>query len=73
MSKIDQMMNAIVGHQLVSFRGAYSGYNQIKMHLPDKNKTTFITNQGIYCYKKMPFGLKNAGETFKGIVNKVFK
>ena len=51
----------------------YSGYNQIKRHLPYEDKITFIIDRGIYCYKVMPFGLKNAGTTFQWMVNKVFK
>ena len=52
---------------------AYSEYNQIKMHLPNEDKTSFITDRGIYCYKVMPFELKNARATFQRMVNKVFK
>ena len=52
---------------------AYSGYNQIKMHLPDEDKTVFTTGRGIYWYKVMPFGLKNTEVTFHRMVNKVFK
>jgi len=52
---------------------AYFGYNQIKMHPPDEDKIVFITCQGIYYYKMIPFGLKNAGATFQWMVNKVFK
>jgi len=54
----------MAGHELLSFMDAYSGYNQIKMHPPDEEKATFTTGQGIYCYKMMPLGLKNAGVTF---------
>jgi len=43
---------------------AYSGYNQINMYPPDEDKTAFTTDRGIFCYKVMPFGLKNAGATF---------
>ncbi|WJX13071.1 hypothetical protein P8452_03506 [Trifolium repens] len=43
----------------------FSGYNQIKMAPEDMEKTTFITPWGTYCYKVMPFGLKNAGETYQ--------
>ena len=64
LSMIDQLVEVTVGHELLSFMDAYSGYNQIKMHPPDKDKTTFIMGRGIYCYKMMPFGLKNAGATF---------
>jgi len=48
----------------------YSGYNQIKMHSPDEDKTAFTTGREIYCYKVVPFRLKNAEAT---LVNKVFK
>ncbi|KAI5317560.1 hypothetical protein L3X38_037267 [Prunus dulcis] len=52
---------------------AYSGYNQILMHEDDKVKTFFISESGTYCYKVMPFGLKNAGATYQKPVNKISK
>ena len=51
---------------------AFSGYNQILMHPNNQEKTTFITKRGIFCYKVMPFGLKNAGATYQRLVNKMF-
>ncbi|KAK0581269.1 hypothetical protein LWI29_011924 [Acer saccharum] len=52
---------------------AFSGYNQITMHPSDQEKTSFITNQSLYCYKMMPFGLKNVEATYQRLVNKLFK
>ncbi|KAL5563381.1 hypothetical protein UlMin_033128 [Ulmus minor] len=43
------------------------------MHQPDQEHTAFLTDQGLYCYKVMPFGLKNAGATYQRLVNKMFK
>ncbi|RDX86920.1 Retrovirus-related Pol polyprotein from transposon 17.6, partial [Mucuna pruriens] len=43
----------------------FSGYNQIMMLPEDQEKTTFITLWGTFCYKVMPFGLKNAGATYQ--------
>ena len=55
--RIDQMVDATVGHELLSFMDAYSGYNQIPMLHRDEEHTAFITDRGLYCYKVMPFGL----------------
>ncbi|KAL5581058.1 hypothetical protein UlMin_013500 [Ulmus minor] len=71
--RIDQLVDATTGHELLSFMDAYSGYNQIRMHEGDQEHTAFLTNQGLYCYKVMPFGLKNAGATYQRLVNKMFK
>ena len=51
---------------------AFSGYNQIKMKDEDQEKTSFVTSQGLFCYKVMPFGLKNAGATYQRLRNKMF-
>ena len=50
----------------------FSGYNQIKMEEADQEKTSFVTSQGLFCYKVMPFGLKNAGATYQRLMNKMF-
>ncbi|XP_072054271.1 uncharacterized protein [Arachis hypogaea] len=70
---IDGLVDAASGHRYLSFMDAYSGYNQIPMHRPDEEKTAFITLDGTYCYKVMPFGLKNAGATYQRLVNKIFR
>ncbi|KAK0589707.1 hypothetical protein LWI29_017611 [Acer saccharum] len=69
---IDMLVDATAGHELLSFMDAYSGYNQILMHPDDQEKTAFVTERGIFCYKVMPFGLKNAGATYQRLVNKMF-
>ena len=62
--RIDQLEDSTVGHKLLTFMDAFSRYNQIRMAEEDQEKTSFITSQGLYCYKVMPFGLKNAGATY---------
>ncbi|KAL0406000.1 UNVERIFIED_CONTAM: Transposon Tf2-12 polyprotein [Sesamum latifolium] len=49
-----------------------SGYNQIRMAPADKELTAFRTPKGIYCYKVMPFGLKNAGATYQRAIQRIF-
>ncbi|KAG9442623.1 hypothetical protein H6P81_018477 [Aristolochia fimbriata] len=54
------MVDATTGHKALSFMDESSGYNQIRMDPKDEEKTAFRTPKGIFCYKVMPFGLKNA-------------
>ena len=70
--RIDQLVDSTAGHQLLSFMDAFSGYNQIRMDEADQEKTSFITSQELFCYKVMPFGLKNVGATYQRLVNHMF-
>ncbi|GKB15544.1 reverse transcriptase domain-containing protein [Tanacetum coccineum] len=53
-------------------KDAYKGYHQIPMAKGDKEKTAFFTREGVFCYKRLPFGLKNAGATYQRLVDTVF-
>ena len=65
-------MDTTIGHELLSFMDTFSGYNQILMPPNDQEKTAFITKRGIFCYKVMPFDLKNTGATYQRLIKKMF-
>lgn len=58
--KIDQLVDAIFGHKLLSFMDAFLNYNQIRMVSEDEENIIIMTNKDIYYYKVIPFHLKNA-------------
>ncbi|RDX99204.1 hypothetical protein CR513_17771, partial [Mucuna pruriens] len=62
---IDVLVDNIAQHAFFSLMDGFSGYNQIIMLLEDREKMTFITLWGTFCYKVIPFGLKNAGATYQ--------
>ena len=70
--RIDTLVDSTARHELLSFMDAFSGYNQIKMKEEDQEKTFFVISQGLFCYKVMSFGLKNAGATYQRLMNKMF-
>ena len=70
--RINQLVDSIAGHKLLSFMDAFSRYSQIRMDEVDQEKTLFVTSQGLFYYKVMPFGLKNAGATYHRLVNHMF-
>ncbi|KAF5465384.1 hypothetical protein F2P56_015398 [Juglans regia] len=71
--RIDIIVDAMTGHKVLSFMDAYTGYNQIWMNKANEETTTFITDRGLYCYRVMPFGLKNAKATYQRLVNRMFE
>ena len=73
MPKIDQLVDATVGHPRMSFLDAFQGYHQIPLAADDQEKTAFMTPIGNYHYKVMPFGLKNAGSTYQRMMKKMFE
>ena len=71
--RIDQIVDALVGHGMLSFLDAFSGYHHIPMYPPDAEKMSLITPHGLFCYNVMPFGLKNVGATYQRLVTKMFR
>ena len=71
--RIDQIVDSTSEYELLCFLDAYSGYHQISMCIDDEEKTTFVTPFGVYCYSKMPFGLKNDGSTYQKCVHIVLE
>nr|GEU30096.1 reverse transcriptase domain-containing protein [Tanacetum cinerariifolium] len=73
LSGIDWKVESLCGYPFKCFLDAYKGYHQIQLAAADEEKTAFHTGQGVYCYTKMPFGLKNAGATYQRLMDKAFK
>ena len=73
MPKIDQLVDATVGHHRMSFLDAFQGYHQIPLALDDQEKTAFVTPVGNYHYKVMSFGLKNVGSTYQRMMTRIFE
>ena len=73
MPRIDQLVDAIVGHPWMSFLDVFQGSHQISLALNDQKKTTFVTPTGNYHYKVMSFVLKNAGSTYQRMMTKMFE
>ena len=49
------------------------GYWQIKVKRSCQHLTAFITSEGLYSFKKMPFGLVNSGATFCWMMRKLLR
>lgn len=70
---INRLVDSASGFQVLSFLDAYLGYNQNRMHAPDEEKIAFITEDANFCYRIMPFGLKNASATYQRLMDRIFK
>ena len=70
--RVDILVDSTAQHQLLSFMDVFSDYNQIRMDEVDQEKTPFVTSQGLFYYKVMLFGLKNASATYQRLMYKMF-
>jgi hypothetical protein len=68
------LINAVVGHKILSFIDRNTRYNQIFMAREDVHKTTFRVpgSVGLFEYVVMTFGLKNARATYQRAMNYIF-
>ncbi|XP_012852903.1 PREDICTED: uncharacterized protein LOC105972487 [Erythranthe guttata] len=71
--RIDQLVDATAGCELLSMMDASQGYHQTPLDEKDQSAVSFITATGTYCYVVMSFGLKNAGATSQRLMDKMFR
>ena len=69
---IDMLVDNTSKFKVFSFMDGFSGYNKIRMALEDMEKTMFITPWETFCYRVMPFRLKNVGATYHRAMTTLF-
>jgi hypothetical protein len=64
LTRIDQIIDSAASCDIMALLDCFSGYQQIWLRKEDKEKTSFITPFGTYCYMRMSKGLRNIDPTF---------
>ena len=67
------VLDTIAGREVYNLLDGFSGYNQIRMHPEDQEKTAFVTEWGVFVAIVMMFGLKTAPTTFQRIIMEIFR
>lgn len=70
---VDHLVDRAPGCELLSFIDTHLGYIQVPMAREDEEETPFIMDMGTFCFKVMPFGLRNEEATFQRLMDQVFE
>nr|GEW13284.1 reverse transcriptase domain-containing protein [Tanacetum cinerariifolium] len=69
---MDQMLERLARNEYYYFLDGFSGYFQIPIDPKDQEKTTFTCPYGMFAYRRMPFGLCNAPDSFQRCMMAIF-
>ena len=67
--RIDDSLRLLGNQQWFSTMDLASGYWQVAMSPEAKQKAAFVTNEGLFQFRVMPFGLCNAPATFERLMD----
>lgn len=70
---VDRLVDQSSICELLSFMDAHSGYNQVLMAREDEEKTSFVTDLGTFCFRVIPFRLRNTGATFQRLMDQIIE
>ena len=71
LARIDDLLDQLGKSRYFSTLDLAWGYWQIRVHLNSVEKTAFVTPQGHFEFRVMPFGLMNAPSVFQQLMNQV--
>jgi hypothetical protein len=71
MLRSDYIFSSLAGKRFFSALDAVKGYHQVEIAEPDRHKTAFITHRGLFQFKRMPFGLRNAPAQFQRMMDTI--
>lgn len=63
--RVDDLLDALKGSIMFSTVDLRSGYWQVSMNPSDREKTAFVTPDGLWEFCRMPFGVSNGCATFQ--------
>ena len=73
MPKVDELLDKLGKAKYITTLDLAKGYWQVPMAEKDKHKTTFITHNGLFQFRVMPFGLNGAPATFQRMMDTVMR
>ena len=69
MPRIDELIDWLGKAKYISKRNLSRGYWQVPVEAASRDKTAFVTPQGLFQFRVMPFGLHGAPATFKRLMD----
>lgn len=70
--RLDDALDVLKDGVIFSVMHLRSGFWQVKLHDETKEKSAFICHKGVYQFRKLPFGLRNAPVQFQYVMECAF-